>query len=138
MAELHLKYMKAERMEANVRIVDTSLVTFVAKIQKAKTRKNKNYFVLRTTIPKSVAEKMEAKAGDYLFFKTKKAQWYHMLDWGVMGKTWEMLPKEIRNQLIMDGLSNQRGLDQTTLFPGATNLSAPTLQNTEMEVSQKW
>jgi len=50
-------------------------VIFVAKLQKAKTRKNKDYFVLRATIPKAVAETLDAKAGDYLLFRTKKAQW---------------------------------------------------------------
>jgi hypothetical protein len=92
-------------------IPDRSFVTFVAKIQKAKTRKAKEYFVLRATVPKDVAEKIDAKPGDYLFFKTKKAEWYHMLNWKEMDKTWQMLPDEIRNQAIMDGLQ----------YPGAAN-----------------
>lgn len=103
---------------------DSTAIPFVAKVQKAKTRKNKNYFVLRATIPKEVSEKLGAKMGDYLFFKAKKAEWYHMLDWSEMGKTWQMLPDEIRNRLIIDGLYGQ-GLACQLNALAATNVAAP-------------
>jgi len=115
-----------------VYVPDPSFMTFVAKIQKAKTRKNKNYFVLRATVPKNVAEKMDAKPGDYLLFKTKKAQWYHLLDWKAMENTWKMLPEEIRNRIIRDGLYDQ-GAPYETIRPlGATNLSAPSIQTNQI------
>ena len=96
-------------------IPDPSFVTFVAKLQKAKTRRNKDYFVLRATVPKDMAEKMSVRPGDYLFFKTKKAEWYHMLNWQEMGNTWQMLPPDIKRRAIMDGLPcpgvvNQMGM----------------------------
>lgn len=108
-----------------VYVPDPSFMTFVAKIQKAKTRKDKDYFVLRTTVPKDVAEKMDAKPGDYLFFRAKKAQWYHMLNWETMENTWKMLPDEIRNHVMMDGLYSQGISLQTPMLLGATNSSAP-------------
>lgn len=115
-----------------VYLPDPSSVPFVAKLQKAKTRKNKDYFVLRTTIPKDIAEKMDAKGGDYLFFRAKKAQWYQMLDWETMKGTWKMLPDEIRNRVIMDGLCDQGAPSQAIPYLGATNLSAPTQQIVEI------
>jgi hypothetical protein len=102
---------------------DPNSVPFVAKLQKAKTRKNKNYYVLRATIPKEVSEKIGANAGDYLFFKAKKAEWYHMLDWNEKSRTWQMLPDDIRNKLILDGLYGQ-GLSCETNMLAATNMAA--------------
>lgn len=102
---------------------DPTAVPFVAKVQKARTRKNKNYFVLRTTIPKEVYEKIGAKAGDYLFFRAKKAEWYHMMDWNEVGKASQMLPDEIRNRLIIDGLYGQGLMCQPNEL-AATNLAS--------------
>ncbi len=106
---------------------DPTSIPFVAKLQKARTRKNKNYFILRTTIPKNVTERIGAKAGDYLFFKAKKAEWYHMLDWNEMSRTWQMLPDEIRNRLMFDGLYGQGLTCQPDMLAG-TNLAAPQQQ----------
>lgn len=103
---------------------DTSGVPFVAKMQKARTRKYKDYFVLRATVPKDVAEKIDARPGDYLFFRAKKAQWYHMLDWRKMENTWKMLPDEIRNRVIMDGLYCQGTPSQAMTSREATALGA--------------
>jgi hypothetical protein len=109
-------------------IPDSDSVPFVAKIHKAKTRKNRNYYVLRTTLPKEVAEKIGAKEGDYLFFRAKKAQWFHMLDWETMDNTWKLLPDDFKNRIIMDGLHIQRMPNwQGSL--GATNV-APSLEQT--------
>lgn len=118
-------FMSAEYCRVVTFIPDPSFVGFVAKIQKAKTRKNKDYYVLRTTVPKEVAEKMGVEPGDFLFFKAKKAQWYHMLDWEAMENTWKMLPPDVQNRVLMDGLYNQGTLSQPTHVIGATNLSSP-------------
>ena len=76
------------RRNVSVFVPDLSFETFVAKIHKAKTRKDKDYFVFRVTVPKQVAGKINAHSDDYLFFKTKKAEWYHMLDWSKMETTY--------------------------------------------------
>lgn len=102
---------------------DPEAVSFVAKVQKAKTRKGKNYFIFRTTIPKTIAAKIDVKGGDYICFKAKKAQWYHMLDWKTMGTTWGMLPNEIRDRIIVDGFCSQNILSGTETL-GATNMTA--------------
>jgi hypothetical protein len=127
----------AYRKEQGIALVpDPTFVTFVAKIQKAKTRKDKGYFILRTTVPKGIAEKMSAQPGDYLLFKTKKAEWYHMLNWKEMGETWQMLPPEIRSRAILDGLpcpgaTSQMGMSREALealgsaSPTATLVASP-------------
>jgi len=100
--------------------------TFVAKLQKAKTRKDKDYFVLRATIPKETAERINAKPGDFLFFQAKKAAWYHMLDWEKMEKTWEMLPPNIRNRIIIEGVPFPGSVDQPILPQGAYDMLGST------------
>jgi len=120
---------------------DPSYVVFVGKVQKAKTRKNKSYFVLRTTIPKDVAEEIKAEPGDYLFFKAKKAQWYHMLDWSQMANAWNMLPKETKIQAILDGVYRQGVSGQAipfgdNLYLGATNPSLQTQQIVSVQANQ--
>jgi len=87
-----------------VYVPDPGYTTFVAKVQKARTRKDKDYFVFRVTVPKAVANKIDAEPGDFLFFKTKKAEWYHMLDWSKMETTWQLLSEGIRNQVVVEGL----------------------------------
>ena len=105
---------------------DTGFTPFVAKLQKAKTRKDKNYFVLRATIPKQVAEKTNVNVGDYLFFKAKKAEWYHMMDWSSMQNTWRMLPDDVKKKVLTDGLYTQGTFNQATCLDG-TNPSATSL-----------
>jgi len=63
----------AEYFKLTICEPDPSFVVFVAKIQKAKTRKDKDYYVLRTTVPKEIAEKLNVEPGDFLFFKAKKS-----------------------------------------------------------------
>ena len=150
MKEKTLKDMQGKWRELNSQaqrkrvVCDPEAVPFVAKIQKAKTRKNKDYFVFRTTVPKEIAMKIGVKAGDYLFFRAKKAQWYHMLDWGTMENTLKMLPDEIRNRIAMDGLCTQSILNETESF-GATNLAGQpalpqmaNLQANQTGVSSSW
>jgi hypothetical protein len=105
---------------------DPSFTSFVAKLQKAKTRKDKDYFVLRATIPKEVAEEVDAEPGDYLLFRAKKAQWYHLLDWKAMDDSWKMLPDDIKNRVFMDGLYSKEITNQSVL--GATNMRGITQQ----------
>lgn len=104
---------------------DPSFVGFVAKIQKAKTRKNKDYYILRTTVPKEIAEKMNVEPGDFVFFNAKKAQWYHMIEWEAMENTWKMLPPEVQRRVIGDGLYGHGISRQEMQFIGATNPSVP-------------
>lgn len=96
-----------ERLEQKVTILpDADYTTFVAKAQKAKTRKDKDYFVLRFTIPKDIAEKIEAAPNDHLLFKARKAKWYEMVSWTDMKATWNMLPSEIKIGVALAGLPN--------------------------------
>jgi hypothetical protein len=103
-------------------VPDSESVPFVAKMQKAKTRKNKDYFVLRATIPKEVVQKIDVKPGEFLFFRAKKAQWYHMMDWQSMRNTWVMLPQEIRDRVMIDGLYGQAPSCESVL--AATNVAS--------------
>ena len=85
------------------KIIKAGYVSFIAKAQKSKTRKGKEYFVLRLTIPKETTEQLDVEPDDYLFLKAKKAKWYHMLDWAQMKETWEMLPEEIQREVPLSG-----------------------------------
>lgn len=119
---------------------DTGFTPFVAKLQKAKTRKGKDYFVLRTTIPKEVTEKINVNVGDYLFFKAKKAEWYHMMDWSSMQNTWKMLPDDIKKKVLTDGLFTQGILNEVTCLD-ATNVSAsmlPMINRMEQNGEMQW
>ena len=93
-----------QRVGMKVYIPDLGYEHFVAKIQKVKTRKGKDYFISRITIPKEIINNIDVKQGDFVFFKAKKAEWFHMLEWDNMESTWNMLPLEIKKQVIMDGL----------------------------------
>jgi len=132
-----------ENMRALFILSDPSVATFVAKIQKAKTRKDKDYFVLRATVPKDVAKKIDIKPGDYLFFRVKKAEWYHMLDWEKMETTWRMLPDGIKYQAIREGVPypSQTTISQEDLgtlwalgATNSTNLTNPLIQKEQMEI----
>jgi hypothetical protein len=111
-------------------VPDRSFVTFVAKVQKAKTRKDKDYFVLRATVPKDVAKEIDLQPGDYLFFKAKKAEWYHMLDWKRMENTWQMLPNEIKYRAILEGLPYPESSTQMTIANALEALSRARLGST--------
>jgi len=98
------KLMAAQEIVALV--PDPGYVPFVAKVQKARTRKGKDYYVLRVTIPKDVAKETDVQPNEYMFFRAKKAMWYHMMDWNQMAATWQMLPPEIKKEVIISGLPN--------------------------------
>lgn len=125
--------MIAEYCKVTVCVPDPSYATFVSKIQKVKTRKGKEYFIMRTTIPKEITGKIKAEAGDYLFFKTKKAEWFHMMDWDAMKNTWNMLPADIRKTIMTDGLYGQGISNQSMQTIGAANVASsnfpPMLEN---------
>ena len=80
--------------------------SFVAKVSRIKNNKNKNYFVHRINIPSEVVEGLELNLdkNEYLFFKAKKAAWYHMLDWSKMNQTWDKLPLDVKQQIQEEGL----------------------------------
>ena len=109
---------------------DPGYVAFVAKTQKAKTRKGKEYFVYRVTIPKDKAEQIGVKPDDYLLFRAKRAQWYHMINWDEMGQTWQMLPEEVRRDVVLSGLPSPGSASFAGLQPGGQafgpSSSAPT------------
>ncbi len=71
-------------------------VPFTAKVQKARTRRGKEYYVLRVTIPKDVQRKLHLHPNDHLFFQAEQAKWYHLIDWSRMPETVERLPPELR------------------------------------------
>jgi hypothetical protein len=96
---------------------DPNYVGFTAKAQRSKTRKGKEYFVLRVTIPKYASEQIKAGPDDYLVLKAKKAQWYHMMDWNEMKPAWDMLPQDIKADVLLAGLPNP-GTNQSTYLGG--------------------
>ena len=116
-----------ERVAMKVVVPDQGFETFVAKVQKAKTRKGKEYFVSRITIPKDAIKNIDVESGEYIFFKAKKAEWFHMLEWENMKSTWNMLPSETKLQIICDGLVKngqylqEFGMNKTLDITGATN-----------------
>ena len=126
-----------ETMCAQYIIPDPSFATFVTKILKRKTRKDKDYFVFRATIPKDIANEIKAETGDFLFFKVKKAEWYHMLDWNNMENTWQMLPDPVKYALIRDGIPYPGTPDQISFsnqepyISGATNPASAYLPRVE-------
>jgi hypothetical protein len=98
---------------------DPGYVSFVAKVQKAKTRKGREYFVLRVTVPKEASEQLEAKPEDFLLFKTKKAQWYHMMNWNEVTNAWGMLPSDIKQEIILSGLPNPEATEPLRIIAGS-------------------
>lgn len=112
-----------EYRRANIRIsFDPDVVPFVSKIYKTKTRKDKDYYVLRMTIPKKIARKIDVNPGDYVFSKMKKAQWYHMLDWNKMGEAWDMLPQATKDKIMLEGMDcPDSQIQPLNLIPGMTS-----------------
>ena len=90
-------------------------VSFVAKVFKAKTRKDKDYFVFRFNVPKEIAETLSLNEGAYVLFRAMRANWYHMLEWQQMETTWNMLPEELRFAVRQSGLPTPGG--KPVFFP---------------------
>lgn len=95
------------QVTAKVVIPDQGFETFVAKVQKVKTRKGKDYYISRITVPKEIINNIDVDSEDFLFLKAKKAEWFHMLNWDNMESTWNMLPNEIKWKVIKDGVFKQ-------------------------------
>jgi hypothetical protein len=116
-----------------VSVADDSLVPFVSKVQKARTRKGMDYFVMRMSIPKEAAKKLQVGPGDYLLLQAKKAEWYHLLDWSEMKKTWPLLPSTVKNGIINSGLFSEMSpsgaFAETTSFPELS--TSPTGQSSQ-------
>jgi hypothetical protein len=93
-----------ERATLSYIIPEPDYVSFVSKMQKVKTRRDKDYFIFRVTVPKDAAEKSGVQPGEFLLFKAKKAEWYDMLDWSQMQEAWQRLPQETRNRIVLSGL----------------------------------
>lgn len=108
-------------------IVDPSYVTFVAKAQRVKTRKDKDYFVLRITIPKDAAEQVGMNPNDYLVLKAKKAKWYHLIDWNSMEHAWSILPPNVKDDIRATGLPNPA--NQTPQTQPISALNPPLLSS---------
>jgi hypothetical protein len=79
--------------------------TFVAKVKKIRNRKGKNYFIYRVNLPASASKDLKIGEEDYLLINARKAEWYHLLDWPTMKKTWDKLPLSVKNDIVTSGLS---------------------------------
>jgi len=82
-------------------------INFVSKVSKIKNSKEKNYYVYRINVPSDATKDLGLKHGDHIFIKAKKAEWYHMLNWDTMSKTWSKLPSNVKNAIIEDGLIDE-------------------------------
>ena len=82
----------------------TEGVPFTVKVQKARTRRGKQYYVLRVTIPKAVQHKLHVRPNDYLFLLAEQAKWYHLVDWTKMPETLQRLPDDLRKVLAASKL----------------------------------
>jgi hypothetical protein len=79
-------------------------VVFSAKVYSSKSRKGKDYYVYKVTIPKKVANQLGIKTDDYLLLKAMKAEWFHLLNWEQMEPTWTRLPDSIKERIRESGL----------------------------------
>lgn len=79
-------------------------VAFLAKPVKVRTRKGKDYFVVRVTIPKDVCEKLAAREDDFLHVRARVAPWYLMVNWGEYPEAWRGLPVELKVLVAQSGL----------------------------------
>jgi hypothetical protein len=82
-------------------------INFVSRVSKIKNSKAKEYYVHRINIPSYVTKDLDLKIDDHIFIQAKKAEWYHMLEWDTMAKTWNKLPPNIKKQIIEDGLVSE-------------------------------
>lgn len=102
-----------------------SAVPFVARVHKVRTRRGKDYSILRVTIPKEIGQKLGVRNKEFLFLMAQKAEWFHMIDWTRMPETFAKLPDDLRTVLGMSGL-----------VPIIESSSAPSLTGTTLGRSQ--
>jgi len=88
------------------------LVPFVAKVHRVRTRRGKEYTILRMTLPKDVGEKLGVSGNDFLFALAQKAQWFHMIDWSQMSEAWGVMPPELKAVLVHYGLVTASGFSE--------------------------
>ncbi len=86
-------------------IVRDDSPAFVARPIRVKTRKGKDYHVVRVTIPRDVVDRLGVQKDDYLLLRAKVAQWYHMLNWAQMPEVWRKLPGEVQREVYLSNLS---------------------------------
>jgi len=86
---------------------------FVSKVSRIKNNKEKNYYVYRINIPQNAIKQLNLKQNDHIFVQTKKAEWYHMLDWNTMSLTWDKLPPDIQRSIIQDGLIDKTDIQKS-------------------------
>lgn len=94
----------------------SQILSFASKVSKVKTRtkKDKDYYTFRINIPKEISDKLELSKDDYLLLKAMKAEWYHLLDWREMQKTWNKMPEELREKIRNSGLETPGEPDTLT------------------------
>jgi len=118
---------------------------FVAKPIKVRTRKGKDYHVVRITVPKNVMERLMPAPDDYLFLRAKIAQWFHMVNWAKMPKVWEKLPGELQSQVLASNvfsptvLATPSGVVGYPALAAATRTTVPSavISQTAMEARSK-
>jgi hypothetical protein len=116
----------------NVRMtVRDDSIAFVAKPIKVRTRKGKDYHVVRITVPKDVIERLNPKGDDYLFLRAKIAQWFQMVDWAKLPNVWKKLPSELQREVLAatapypGALTAGSGMIGFPPLAGPTGTSAP-------------
>lgn len=102
-----------------VDLLPGKLIPFVAKVHRVRTRRGKDYSVLRMTIPKSVRESVGIEHNEFLFLLAQKAEWYHMIDWDKAPEAWARLPQQTR------AILQYCGLVPTAAVGGAPSLTSP-------------
>lgn len=102
-----------------VQVPSGKLVPFVARVHRVRTRKGREYSVLRMTVPKEAGQALNVETNEFLFVMAQKAQWYHMIDWTQMPEAWARLPQE------MQGLLQLYGLVPTTFGRSTLSVTVP-------------
>lgn len=75
------------------------MIPFVAKVSRIRNRKDREYYVHRINLPSEAAEQLKLEGNDYLLLHAQKAEWYHMLNWDDMPKTWARLPEKVKAEI---------------------------------------
>jgi hypothetical protein len=78
--------------------------TFVAKPIRVRTRKGKDYHVVRITVPKEIVERLNPKDDDYLLLQARIAQWFHLVDWEKLPNVWKKLPSGLQHEVLVSGV----------------------------------
>ncbi|MFZ0891012.1 MAG: hypothetical protein WB778_09110 [Thermoplasmata archaeon] len=101
-------------------------IAFVAKPIRVRTRKGKDYHVIRITVPKSVIERLNPESDDYLFLRVKIAQWFQMVNWANLPKVWRKLPHALQREVLASNVFSPSTLASLPGMIGHPPLAAPT------------